>query len=77
MEISLDNKATLIYNRCINGVLFMCYIFIITRIINRNKTYTHSKGTKPHMSSDNWGLFSADGTGFKPEQRICQNTTYI
>ncbi len=55
----------------------MYYIFIIIHIINRNKTYTHSKGTKPHISSDNWGLFSAEGTGFKPEQRICQNTTYI
>ena len=55
----------------------MYYIFIIIHIINRNKTYTHSKGTKPHISSDNWGLFSADGTGFKPEQRISKNTTYI
>ena len=77
MEISLDNKATLIYNRCINSVLFMYYIFIIIHIINRNKTYTHSKGTKPYIWSDNRGLFSADGTAFKPEQRICQNITYI
>ena len=70
MEISLDNKETLIYNICINSVLFMYYICIIIHIINRNKTYTHSKGTKPHILSDNWGLFTADGTGFKPEQRI-------
>ena len=55
----------------------MYYICIIIHIINRNKTYTHSKGTKPHISSDNWGLFSADGTGFKPEQRISKNITYI
>ena len=77
MEISLDNKATLIYNIYINSVLFMYYIFIIIHIMNQNKTYTHSKGTKPHLSSENWGLFSADGTGFKPEQRISKNTTYI
>ena len=55
----------------------MYYKCINTHIINRNKTYTHSKGTKPHISSENWGLFSADGTGFKPEQRISRNTTYI
>ena len=77
MEISLDNKATLIYNRCINSVLFMYYIFIIIHIINRNKTYTHIKGNKSYISSENWGLFPADGTGFKPEQLICHNTTYI
>ena len=77
MEISLDINSTLIYNICINSVLIMYYIFIIIHIINRNKTYTHSKGTKPHVSADNRGLFSADGTGFKPEQRISKNTTYI
>ena len=68
MEISLDSNATLIYNRCINSVLFMYYICIIIHEIER---IHNSKGTKPYISSDNRGLFSADWTGFKPEQRIC------
>ena len=52
MEISLDNKATLIYNRCINSVLFMYYICII---IHETERIHKTKGTKPYILSDNKG----------------------